>query len=972
MYLSDMALMKYLNKKNSLYHGKILELRESVANWLSYIPHTFPHYTRHTVEHSEEIILQISKMLFKDNDQEQAILRLSSAEAFIIMASALLHDTGMVVSDQEKIKILQSEEWNLWVSRSGAKRWNEIMGIREDNSIEISTRNFIADLQTRYLIAEYIRKTHHLKAVDIMTQNHTLLGKFSFDDPSLFRTITDICVAHGLSSYELDDSEKYPERRDIRGEEVNVKFLALLLRIGDLLDMSYDRACPLLMNAACPLPADSLAHWTQYQRITHRLTATDSIEITAKCNTQDEHRFLQDWCQWLVDEMKNTSIIMSKATRHSNWIVPSVSMGTLNSSIKIEPSISATYIPSEWKLELDQDMVFQRLISDVYQSEKDFLRELLQNALDATRCKLIEDLKNKGDDVPTFTNQISEHIREKYPINITLEEIAIQSPLSQEEHLKQLLVIEDNGLGMDTEIIKKYFLQVGRSYYTSEEFQRKFSFKPNSQFGVGFLSVFAVSEHITVETFKPSSFRGEGPISLCLTSPRSYLLTDKGSRKKSGTKISLILKKEFSKNELYSLLNKWCKKIEFPIFLNELGTQSVINSEEVNQFTYEIESLEENKKFVTSVYFIDEKDVFGEIYVTHLNDNNKDDWSQWNWINYQYENSHPIAIKPNSPRNLTCINGIAYSEFEASGPFSFRIDYRGEYLKPNLSRQHMDRENHLDNPVIYNRFIAILNEHLSSTPIDTMNNKWIYINKIINSEPRIIKSFQDTPIIRVFISGKPKLLSPNEISKFNKFYTFSINSYHKKYSINEIQEILNSIKEPVLLDMDLFRIADNIIPYYERAISKITSINENYFHLTLWTTAKATYLRKFINSNDYDYHRFTYSLAKHDNKNIIGLRLFDSRRSRKNREVLVLNLNNILVKWLIKVNSALEERSDFLITNAYNKILELLKTPITIDGYESDILNDHINKWREIKGLPSQFLPPKIIIDKSMFFTSYR
>ncbi|NGM83393.1 hypothetical protein G5B47_13300 [Paenibacillus sp. 7124] len=964
MNLTDIALMKFLYMRNPMYHGKILELRESVANWLSYIPHTFPHYTRHTVEHSEEIILQISKMLFRDNDQEQGILRLSSIEAFIIMASALLHDSGMVVSDQEKIKILQSEGWNLWVSGNGSKRWEEVKSIRNDSNIDVSVRNFIADIQTRYLIAEYIRKAHHFRAVDVMTQNHTLLGKFSFDDPSLFQTITDICVAHGLSSFELDDSEKYPERRDIRGEEVNVKFLALLLRIGDLLDMSYDRACPLLMNAACPLPSDSLAHWTQYQRITHRLTATDCIQITAKCNTQDEHRFLQDWCQWLVDEIKNASIIMSKATRHSNWNAPSVSIGNSNASIKIQPSSIATYIPSEWKLELDQDMVFQRLISDVYKSEKDFLRELLQNALDATRCKVIADLKGQGEPIPDYTNQISEHIKERYPINICLEERTFQSPLSQEEHLKQVLIIEDNGLGMDTEIIKKYFLQVGRSYYTSEEFQRSFNFKPNSRFGVGFLSVFAVSEYITVETYKPSSNRNDGPISLCLTSPKSYLLTDKGSRNKSGTKIEIVLNKKFRENELKSLLYTWCKKIEFPIYVKEHDIENVINCENPHQFTYEVESIKENTKFVVSVFPIDERGVFGELYVMHVNENGKEDWSQWRWMQYQYESSHPLAVRPTSPSNLTCINGIAYDESTSYKPFSFRIDYRDEQLKPNLSRQHTDRENHLNNPIIYRRFLEILNEHLSLPYISSMRNKWIYINKIIDYAPQIVKDFQNSPIIRVFISGIPKLLTPNEINKLDKLYTFSINVDTKSYTIQEIQEILNAIKEPVIIDIDLNRLSDEITTYEEKSISKITSINGNYFFLTLWINSIPKKLKK-INYENYD--KIDYSLVKYEDKKIIGLTLFNSTRSSKNREILVLNSNNILVKWLTKVKTAVEESSDSFITNAYNKILELLKTPVSINGYQSESLNDQLIKWREIKGLNSQLYPPKIIIDRSMF-----
>lgn len=104
--LQDTAIMTYLKSKDSQYYGKVLELRESVSEWLDYIPQTFPHYTRHTIRHSEEIVLQLSKLLFKDERQRKPVIRLSAVEAYILIAAAYLHDAGMVASDREKIEIL--------------------------------------------------------------------------------------------------------------------------------------------------------------------------------------------------------------------------------------------------------------------------------------------------------------------------------------------------------------------------------------------------------------------------------------------------------------------------------------------------------------------------------------------------------------------------------------------------------------------------------------------------------------------------------------------------------------------------------------------------------------------------------------------------------------------------------------------------------------------------------------------------
>src|SRR3989304_917417 len=47
------------------------------------------------------------------------------------------------------------------------------------------------------------------------------------------RTIADVCIAHGLRHRELDDPERFPDRRDVRGQPTNVRFLAIMLRLGD-------------------------------------------------------------------------------------------------------------------------------------------------------------------------------------------------------------------------------------------------------------------------------------------------------------------------------------------------------------------------------------------------------------------------------------------------------------------------------------------------------------------------------------------------------------------------------------------------------------------------------------------------------------------------------------------------------------------------------------------------------------------
>ncbi len=387
------ALMLWLTNRDPTYAYKARELRSEVAAWLSYIPNTFPHYTRHTIDHSEEIICQISKLLFRDGNPDRLVVPdLTPVEAYILVGSSYLHDTGMVASEKEKAQILASAEWTEW-TRSGtenARRLALIDDLRSGTSpLDPTVRHFLADSQLRLLIAEFVRRSHHERAADVLEAHQAQLGRFAFDDPILAFAISNVCVAHGLPRSDLDDRVRFPQETDIRGEKVNLQFCAIVLRIGDLLDLRTERACPLLLSAACPLPTESIAHWKRNERIQSRNTAPDRIEIRAACEDAAEHRGLRDWCKWIEEETNYARELMPRSRRHSAWKPPIARIGSqadFDSTMIIEPSPHAKYVPEDWRFVLDEQIVFDRLIRDVYTSPWDFLRELLQNALDAVRC----------------------------------------------------------------------------------------------------------------------------------------------------------------------------------------------------------------------------------------------------------------------------------------------------------------------------------------------------------------------------------------------------------------------------------------------------------------------------------------------------------------------------------------------------------------------------------------------------------
>jgi molecular chaperone HtpG len=974
------SIMTYLKSLNDVYYGKILELRDAVQNWLAYIPETFPHYTRHTVLHSDEIVVQTSKLLFRYNDT-QPVINLSAAEAYILIAAAYLHDSGMVAADQEKLEILTSDnDWKSWIAGEGggAKRWREIGELRQGKGpIKGPERHFVADLQTRFLIAEFIRRTHHLRAADVIKQYEEHLGRFAFGDPTMQRTIADICVAHGLRDYELEDREKYPEMRDVQGYPVNVRLLAILLRLGDLLDMSYDRACPLLMNAANPLPSDSLAHWEQYKRITHRATSPDRIEITAECENQEEHRVLQDWCQWIVNEVNNAKVLMNRAELHHEWQPPIALIDGPEATIKIRPAQHATYIPSSWTFELDHAAVFQLLIRDVYDNPLVFIRELIQNALDANRCQVYADLARDNQETPEYPTQVDEERRRRYPVKIKLETRLIPNEMSGETEEKQVLSVEDYGIGMDREIIQRYFLQVGRSFYTTDEFRRNFRFIPTSRFGIGFLSVFAVSDRVMVETYKPSSAHKEESIRLTLRGPRNYLLTEQGGRNVSGTRIEVMLREPLLRGRLTELVAHWCRRVEFPVFVDDLGVQRTIASERADQFTYEIPDVtKQGNKFAVRPFPINRPGIEGEIYVFVALQDGEELWDKWEYASSTYPKEHPQANPPGFPRALVCLHGINLDlrtdikSEPGEGPLTAHLDYRSNRYTPTVARNLHHENQWLNDQEVRSRVEEILLEHLTVSRRANSADGWKYKQSLVD-EIDLPLFWNSLPnMIPVYTGHQSQLLSLKDIQALKVLTVVAsreeLTSYEKLAEEDSDSLLLKEIEDgsTAITGFDLRSFS---LEYRDAIFKNRQVVNSRWLtseHLLMdWALCDAV---------DWTFAGKSYELvfmAKSPNLMLIGFSM--NKVGLVYSSAVYLNQDHPFVHWLKVVKITCEQHQYDFNQEQFNSLMSLIHDVILYpadgdyeDSSEDDIdeelssLNRYLEEWMKIPDLPAELYPP--------------
>jgi hypothetical protein len=239
--------------------------------------------------------------------------------------------------------------------------------------------------------------------------------------------------------------------------------------------MSSRRAEPMTARAVEPVPTDAAPHWRQYSTKKHENITPKKIEFTFECHEQEAHCVLRDWFDWLEAEVRSAGLEQLHAERHQNWKAPRCVVARHASpgkaTIIILPSpprlpgggeclAPAAYAFHDWKLEFDHELILQRLIYDVYDEPAVFVRELIQNALDATRCQMYTDFQsqNPGIDPPERPTQFPADFRERYPVIVSLTEEEVQLSPDNPTEKRKVFTIEDRGAGMNDEIIRRYFL----------------------------------------------------------------------------------------------------------------------------------------------------------------------------------------------------------------------------------------------------------------------------------------------------------------------------------------------------------------------------------------------------------------------------------------------------------------------------------------------------------------------------------
>jgi hypothetical protein len=500
---------------------------------LNVISSIFPHYSLHEVSHSNSVISEIEKILGSN------IGKLSFIDAWLLLEASYWHDVGMIVTFEEKVKLLKEEGFanflhQLIIEKSYLTSYANIFTEYMQGNLKT---NFI-ELEKSFLLvlAEYVRREHPDRSKEILLDPAAV----GIKSPAtglihyrLFLLLSDIIKCHGKP---FDSILKIPFENDGLDvfDSAHPRFIACLLRIGDLLDLDDGRYCPTLLKTIGSLPSLSSAHFEKNRSIISKNVNEDYIEIISKCEDFDAFEIQNEWFALIrsefSDQDKNWGDITPKGLL---WKLPNLKnlICELQGNIPIGNSSN--------RLMFDTNRVYDYISGvNLYNTPLSYIDELLQNASDAIIDRIWIEHKKIIKTIDDFDRITGEN---NYRIDVNISDPEIIS----DTEMVYRIEIKDNGKGMSINDIQGLMtIASDKSRISKEKYRYGMPdwMRPSGFFGIGLQSVLAVTDKITINTSHPNDLNYEITIKKTVGKTPSIIVKKSNDiRWGFGTSIALFL-----------------------------------------------------------------------------------------------------------------------------------------------------------------------------------------------------------------------------------------------------------------------------------------------------------------------------------------------------------------------------------------------------------------------------------------------
>ncbi|GAA4295275.1 HD domain-containing protein [Nibribacter koreensis] len=431
----------------------------------------FPKYTLHNSRHQKNIIRIYGELLNDD------ITKVSLLESVILILSAVYHDVGMVFSEDEIKKVVEDERFVAFLDDN----------IKAKLIFEVNNKQ-----ATSELVEWFCRWSHANRVWDFLHLNDVDYPLF-FEGIPFKNELGAVCESHNFSVDFIKNSLELNE--NFHGN-CDLKFCSIILRLADILDFDNTRSPQSvfdyleLNNPKNSAEKVSSEEWGKHLQSRGFDFKTDKDVKYLYYKAAPTHPKIEvgirNFLKLIYQELQSCSDLLRFCS--PKWQDFKLPLEIDETGIR-----SVNYKSGNYHFSLSEDKILNLLTGEgLYDDEFVFIRELLQNAIDASRYRLyLERIKN--------TEFVVEPI-----------EVSFFSDIEGYNWVR----IDDFGCGMDEKIILNHLLKKGDSYYNSDRFklerillQNKTGeeFVPISRFGIGLLSCFIVGDKIELNT----RFHGE-------------------------------------------------------------------------------------------------------------------------------------------------------------------------------------------------------------------------------------------------------------------------------------------------------------------------------------------------------------------------------------------------------------------------------------------------------------------------------
>lgn len=477
--------------------------KATCADALKTVVASYPHFSLHDVSHAEAVITKI-EMLLGDR-----VEKLSPTDTWLILHAAYAHDLGMVLKWEDIEKIWKEPKFTQFLQHSMESLDTEICKAAKNISALLNhTDNICFDplkisRDVTLINAAYFRKYHSeisRKYIDLWENGLGIdFGHSGLVQSRLIKLLGLICELH---TADADQVLKMDYQTDGFGADyAHPRFIAMMLRLGDLLDADNGRFSKTNILAIGDLPDSSLSHKDKHDSTTHLLVTPSAIEFRSDCPNQNAYLETRNFITWLESEIdflkKNWDLIAPKGL--GGYVARFDKKEVL---IKGVPDIEGV---AGLRFKISQEKAFQIVEgSNIYGNPLVCFREIIQNAMDASKLQMWKDL-TAGNYAAWIGEERISKKTQPYDIDKAIyNNYAIIIKLNTLEDGRTQVDITDRGTGISTSQFKQ-MCNVGVSTSLNGENEILVEsmpgwLKPTAGFGIGLQSAFLLVDEFQIIT----------------------------------------------------------------------------------------------------------------------------------------------------------------------------------------------------------------------------------------------------------------------------------------------------------------------------------------------------------------------------------------------------------------------------------------------------------------------------------------